>query len=88
LIFVTTRADIPAYGTAPPGSAASLLEHSVSQVLAADASVEDRYTVMLRAWSLVHGLAMLILDKQVAADDALIDLVICETSLGFDVGSQ
>lgn len=30
----------------------------------------------LRAWSRVHGLAMLMLDGQIAADDALIDAVI------------
>ena len=33
-------------------------------------------TAAIHAWSLVHGLAMLMLDRQVPADDALIDRVI------------
>ena len=43
------------------GSAASLLERGVAQMLGEGASAEDRFAVMLRAWSLVHGLSMLIL---------------------------
>lgn len=38
-------------------------------------------TFMLQAWSLVHGLAMLILDGQLPNDDALIDRVIDTTAL-------
>jgi len=33
----------------------------------------------LHAWSLVHGLAMLMLDRQIPVDDALIDQVIAAT---------
>lgn len=45
---------------------------------AGNASPDDPATAIrvTRAWSLVHGLAMLILDGQIPADDALIDQVI------------
>lgn len=36
----------------------------------------DAQVIALRAWALVHGLAMLMLDGQVPVDDALIDRVI------------
>ena len=36
--------------------------------------------VALRAWSLAHGLAMLVLDSQVAHDDAIIDAVFAPES--------
>lgn len=45
---------------------------------AGNASVDDPGTAIraARAWALVHGLAMLMLDDQIPADDALIDQVI------------
>jgi hypothetical protein len=69
----------------PSGSAASLLEQSVKAILGDDVPDIVRFTVMLRAWALVHGLAMLILDKQVAVDDALIDQVVSSSSVGLDL---
>lgn len=87
LIFVGNSANLHAYSPAPEGSAASLLEQGVAHMMGEGISCEARYAVMLRAWSLVHGLSMLILDKQVVADDALIDQVISATSLGFEVPS-
>jgi len=45
------------------------------------ASDEDVQTFMLQAWSLVHGLTMLILDGQLPNDDVLIDRVIDTTAL-------
>lgn len=36
----------------------------------------DRITFALRSWALAHGLAMLILDGQVAADEAMIRAVV------------
>ena len=85
LIFVNSPANMHVHSIAPTGSAAALLEQGVVQMMGADASPEARFAVMLRAWSLVHGLSMLILDKQIAADDALIDHVISSTSVGFDL---
>lgn len=84
LIFVNSPADMHAHSIAPTGSAASLLEQGVAHMMGADATPEARFAVMLRAWSLVHGLSMLILDKQIMADDTLIDQVISRTSVGFD----
>ncbi|MFM5917988.1 MAG: TetR/AcrR family transcriptional regulator [Novosphingobium sp.] len=45
------------------------------------ASEEEVQTFMLQAWSLVHGLTMLILDGQLPNDDAVIDRVIDTTAL-------
>ena len=84
LIFVNSPADMHAHSIAPSGSAASLLEQGVAQMRGLDASPEARFAVMVRAWSLVHGLSMLILDRQIMADDALIDQVISSTSVSFD----
>ncbi len=83
LIFVNSPADMHAHSIAPSGSAASLLEQGVAEMLGVGATPEARFAVMLRAWSLVHGLSMLILDRQIMADDALIDQVISTTSVGF-----
>ena len=52
-----------------------LLRETVKN-LAPDASAEDLRIAALRSWSIVHGLAMLMLDGQTPADDALIDRVI------------
>ncbi len=84
LIFVNSPAHMHARSIAPKGSAASLLEQGVAQMIGDGASHEARFAVMLRAWALVHGLAMLILDKQVVADDALIDQVVSASSIGLD----
>jgi AcrR family transcriptional regulator len=84
LIFVNSPANMHAYSIAPTGSAASLLEQGVAQMMGADTSPEARFAVMLRAWSLVHGLSMLILDRQIMADDVLIDQVISSTSGEFN----
>ncbi|WP_374530941.1 TetR/AcrR family transcriptional regulator [Novosphingobium sp.] len=42
---------------------------------------EDARTLVMQAWSLVHGLAMLMLDGQLPPEDALIDRVIDTNSL-------
>ncbi len=84
LIFVNSPADMHAHSIAPSGSAASLLEQGVAQMMGPDATPEARFAVMLRAWSLVHGLSMLILDRQIMADDTLIDQVISSSSVGFE----
>lgn len=87
LIFVHSPANMSADIAAPEGSAASLLQQGVEHVLGRDISPDARFAVMLRAWALVHGLSMLILDKQVAADDALIDRVVSSSSIGLDFSS-
>lgn len=52
------------------------LRRAVDAVLPADASDGERRATALRCWALVHGLAMLALDRQIALDDAMIDRVI------------
>ena len=44
--------------------------------LAASDAPEDTPRIMVPAWALVHGLAMLMLDGKLPADDTLIDAVI------------
>lgn len=45
---------------------------------------EAARVVALQAWSLAHGLSMLILDGQIAADAATIDAVIDASAIGCD----
>lgn len=52
------------------------LRSSVATLAPEGASAEQLRRAALRAWSRVHGLAMLMLDGQVSVDDALIDDVI------------
>lgn len=46
------------------------------------ASVEIARTIAVRAWALVHGLAVLMLDGYVPRDEALIDAVVDTRQLG------
>ena len=52
------------------------LRSSVAALAPEDASAEELRSAALRAWSKVHGLAMLMLDGQIAPDDSLIDAVL------------
>jgi AcrR family transcriptional regulator len=62
----------------PPGSADGFLRSYVDRALGPHASEAQRFAAAMRAWSLVHGLAMLILDRQVepAAAKVLIDEIV------------
>jgi AcrR family transcriptional regulator len=51
-----------------------------AQAAAAQAGADPR-VVAIRAWALVHGLAVLMLDAQIEPDDALIERVISGTPL-------
>lgn len=53
-----------------------MLSETLNTLMPADASKTDRKIRRLQAWSMVHGLAMLMLDGQVPADEALVDQVI------------
>jgi AcrR family transcriptional regulator len=53
-----------------------LLRSSVAALAPEGATPEQHRQTALRAWSRVHGLAMLMLDGQIAAEEALIDSVI------------
>jgi AcrR family transcriptional regulator len=85
LIFVAKSAQAHPFQDAPEGTAASLLQNGIAQLMGPDAPAEARFAVMLRAWSLVHGLAMLILDGQVdrGVAEAMIAQIVSEDSLNF-----
>ncbi len=58
--------------------ASQMLQDKAS--LATKGDPADTQKLMIQAWSLVHGLAMLMLDKQLPTDLALIDRVIGQTT--------
>lgn len=73
LIFTSSTRSQTATGEI---EARALLEANARAVLPEDATAEVREAKALRAWSLVHGLAMLMLDGRVPAEEALIDAVL------------
>lgn len=85
LIFASTPVHLHPHEQVPHGTAASLLQSGVAHLMGPDAAPEARFAVMLRAWSLVHGLAMLILDQQVdrRMAESMIAQIISEDSLNF-----
>lgn len=78
LIFIHSPSHMQPSSSSPEGSAAWLLRHYVAQALGPRATNEQIFVAVLRSWSLVHGLSMLILDGQVdrKSAEALIDRVI------------
>jgi AcrR family transcriptional regulator len=78
LIFIHTPSRMHPDAPSPEGSAARLLRDYVGHALGPRASSEAQFVAALRAWALVHGLSMLILDNQVdrKAGEAMIDRVI------------
>lgn len=54
----------------------SMLRREAAELVPPGEGADAAQRFALRAWSLVHGLALLLLDRQVEADDALIDAVI------------
>lgn len=59
--------------------AARLLQNMARQSTGGDPEVTER--LMIQAWSVVHGLAMLMLDGQIEQNDELIDRVIDSATL-------
>ncbi len=53
-----------------------MLSDTLNALMPGDTSNADRKIRRLQAWSMVHGLAMLMLDGQVPRDEALVDQVI------------
>lgn len=62
--------------------AKKILMENIAALAPANASPASQRVFALRAWSIVHGLAMLMLDGQVPAEDALIDAVITSAAVG------
>jgi AcrR family transcriptional regulator len=85
LMFATTPAHAHPGEKAVEGTPAHLLQSGVAQIMGADAPDDARFAAMLRAWALVHGLSMLILDQQVEREiaEAMIDQIISEDGLNF-----
>lgn len=82
LMFATLPAEAHPEIEGPEGSAAALLHDGIAELMPG-ASRQARFAAMLRAWSLVHGLSMLILDGQVDRKTAevMIGQIIGEDSL-------
>jgi AcrR family transcriptional regulator len=78
LMFASTPMHHAPGMQAPEGSAAWLLQKGATEALGDGADTGAVFVGMLRAWSLVHGLAMLILDQQVEPKiaEAMIDRII------------
>ena len=53
-----------------------MLSDTLNALMPADASNHARKIRRLQAWSMVHGLAMLMLDGQVPPDETLVDQII------------
>lgn len=78
LIFIHRPSRLRPDVESPEGSPARLLRRYVAKALGPHATQGQIFVAALRAWSLVHGLSMLILDEQVErkAAEAMIDEVI------------
>ncbi len=64
--------------------ASALLHETTAELCGGDGAAAGR--LALQAWSLGHGIAMLMLDKRLPADDALIEQLICPGSF-LDLGN-
>ncbi len=72
LVMSSKDMTMPASGET---AAMQLLKSSVA-ALSPEKSDETHAVTVLRAWSMVHGLAMLMLDQRVQPDDAIIDAML------------
>ena len=66
-------------GTAISGAMRLLLDN-VAELLPPESTERERRLAAIHAWSLVHGMAMLMLDGQIPADDATIESI-CGSAL-------
>jgi AcrR family transcriptional regulator len=80
LIFSSAKGD-PMDWDNVSDDAMRLLRDNAVQLVAKDRGPEEAKIFALRAWAMVHGLAVLMLDGMVAPDDALIDRVVCVRDL-------
>ncbi len=84
LIFIHTPGRLRPEVDSPEGSPARLLRNYMASTLGPRATRQQVFVAALRAWSLVHGLSMLILDEQVdrKTAEAMIDQVIGRDRIG------
>jgi len=76
LIFSSAKGD-PMDWDNVSDDAMRLLRDNAVRLVAEDRGPEEAKIFALRAWAMVHGLAVLMLDGIVAPNNALIDRVIC-----------
>lgn len=83
LIFSAIPVDANPFEESPEGSSAALLRDAVERLAPPHASQAERFAGALRAWALIHGLAMLILDRQIdaAIAEEMIGQVVREGSI-------
>jgi AcrR family transcriptional regulator len=67
---------IMACGKAESSTAMQFLLQNVADLAPVGVSQNERHAHAMRAWSMVHGLAVLMLDRMIQPDDPLIDRVI------------
>ncbi len=84
LMFAHHRHAGEALSGGSDGSAARMLREQIAFALGPAATEPKVLVTALRAWSLVHGLSMLILDRQVDREvgEAMIDMVISVEAIG------
>jgi AcrR family transcriptional regulator len=77
LIFTTPR--LSPWSTPPGGEseAMAFLRANAAASVGRDGGAREAMVRAVSAWALVHGLAMLMLDGQIPADESLVDAVIC-----------
>ncbi|MFP6780535.1 MAG: TetR/AcrR family transcriptional regulator [Gammaproteobacteria bacterium] len=63
------------------GNAMRGLRENIATLMPQELSDAERKVAALRAWSIVHGLAMLVLDRQIEYDESLIANVIAGTKI-------
>jgi AcrR family transcriptional regulator len=63
------------------GSAMRALRENIAELMPPELPVYERKVAALRAWSIVHGLSLLVLDGQIEYDEETIYRVICGTTL-------
>ena len=83
LIFSqTSRVDLLEEDIHHVGAAMRGLRENIASLMPEGWSARDRKVAALHAWSLVHGLAMLVLDGQIAHDRVLIAATVRDMKLG------
>jgi AcrR family transcriptional regulator len=77
-LMMSTKASVDHYDANgnSMGDAMQLLKDCVAEIIPASASPLDHKVMALHAWSLVHGISMLMLDGLVAPDGEVIDALV------------
>jgi AcrR family transcriptional regulator len=83
LIFASGLGGEHDLGSDPEGSAGWMLRENVAAMMGGGADPQQSRVLAYRAWALVHGLTLLILDNQINHDEgiALIDRIVSADSI-------